>query len=94
MHGKNDSDEDSLDFDNMEEMREAMANIQKENKAKKPLFVNVYPGVANVAEGCTKYICTFPKPGKIFYAKAAFFRGPITMVTNKRNLLHVEEDYT
>merc|ERR1712051_41659 len=94
-HGmeRNDSDEDSLDFDNMEEMREAMAKIQKEDRAKKPLLVSVSPGVANVAEGCTKYICSFPKPGKIFYAKAAFFRRLITIVTNKKKLLHPEDDY-
>ena len=81
---RNDSDEDSLDFDNMEEMREAMAKIQKEDRAKKPLLVSVSQGIANVAERCTIYICIFPKPGKTFYAKGAFFRSLITMVANKK----------
>ena len=45
---RNDSDDDSLDLNNMEEIREDMAKIQKEDGAKKLLVISVSPGVANV----------------------------------------------
>ena len=80
---RNDSDDNPLNLNNMEEMREAMAEIQKEDRAKKPLVISVSPALANVADGCTKYLCSFPRPGKIFYAKSPFFRRVITMVNKK-----------
>ena len=44
--------------------------------------------------GCTKYICSFPRPGKMFYTKAAFFRRLITMANKRRQLLCPKEDNT
>ena len=60
----NDSDDDSLDLDNVEGLREAMAKIQKKDRVKKPLVISVSPALANVADGCTKYVCSFPRSGK------------------------------
>ena len=67
----------------MEGLREAMAKIQKEERVKKPLVISVSQALVNVADGCTKYVCSFPRPGKIFYAKSPFFRRVITMANKK-----------
>ena len=91
---RNDSDVDSLDLDNMEGCREAIAKIQKEDRVKKPLVISVSQALANVADGCTKYVCSFPRPGKMFYAKAAWFKMVIAMVYKKRKLLNPDEDNT
>ena len=66
---RNDSDDNYLDLDNMEGMREAMAKIREEDRAKKPLVISVSPGVANVADDSTKYICSLPKPRKFSMQK-------------------------
>ena len=65
----NDSDDDSLDLGNMEGMRKAMAVIRKEDRAKKLLGISVSPALANVADGCTKYVVSFPRPGKLSMRK-------------------------
>ena len=91
---RNDSDVDSLDLDNVEGLREAMAKIQKDDRPKKPLVISVSPPLANVADGCIKYVCSFSRPGKIFYAKAAWFKMVIAMVYKKRKLLNPDEDST
>jgi hypothetical protein len=91
---RNDSDDDSLDLDNMEGAREAMAQIRKENRVKKPLVISVSAPFANVADGYNYYGVIWPKPGKVFFAKAPFFRGVITMANKKRKLLNPKEDGT
>ena len=90
----NDSDDDSLDLDNVEGMRDAMAKMQKDDRPKKPLAISVSPPLTNVADGCTKYVVSFPRPGKTFYAKAACFKMTIAMVYKKRKLLNPNADST
>ena len=53
---RNGSDDNSLDLDNMEMMCEAMAKIQKKDRAKKPLVISMSQALANIADGCTKYL--------------------------------------
>ena len=91
---RDDDDDDSLDLDNMEGTREAMAEIRKEERVKKPLVITVSASFANVADGYNHYIITFPKPGKVFYAKAACLKGVIIMANKKRKALNPKEDST
>ena len=91
---RNASDDNSLDLDNMEGMSEVMAKIRKEDRAKKPLVISVSPALANVANGRTKYVCSFPRPSKIVYAKYPYFRRVITMANKKQKLLNPDEDST
>ena len=47
---RNDSDDDSLDLNNVEGMREEMAQIQKDEKRKKPLAISVSPPARELDE--------------------------------------------
>ncbi len=85
---RNDSDEDSLNLDNMEGTREAMAEIKMTERVKKPIVISVSHALANVADGYNHYVVTFPKPGKIFYAKASFFKSVIIMANKKQKILN------
>ena len=76
---RNDSDDDSLDLDNMERMSEDMEVTRREDRAKKPLVISLSAALANVAAGSLVYICSFPRPGTVFYAKAGFFKRVIKM---------------
>ena len=67
---RNDSDDDYLDLDNMERMREAMEEIQKEDRTKKPLVISVSAALANVAAGCTVCVCSFPQAWHSFLCKS------------------------
>ena len=51
-------------------------------------------GVANVAAGRTVCVCSFPRPGTVFYAKAGYFRRVIKMACQRRKLLNPGEDST
>ena len=91
---RNDSDDDSLDLDNMERMSDDMEVIRREDRAKKPLVVSVSAALANVAAGCTVYVYSFPRPGTVFYAKAGFFKRVIKMACQRRKLVNSGEDCT
>ena len=67
---RNDSDGDSLDLD-VEGMRQAMTKIQQDEKPKGPLVISVSAPLANVADGCTKCVVSFPRPGKLSIQKLA-----------------------
>ena len=91
---RNDSNDDSLDLGNMERMREVMEVIQREDRAKKHLVISVSAALANVTAGCTMCVCSFPRPGTVFYAKAGFFKRVIKMACQRRKLLNPGEDST
>ena len=91
---RNDSDDDSLDLNNVEGMREEMAQIQKDERRKKPLAISVSPPLANVADGFTKWLVSLPRPGKTFYAKANWFKMIIALAYKQRKLVNPNEDGT
>ena len=61
----------------MERMNEEMDLIRREDRAKKPLVVSLAAALANVAARFLVHICSFPRPGTVFYAKAGFFKRVI-----------------
>jgi len=69
-----------------------MATIQQDEEPKKLLVISVSPPLVNVADGCIKWVVTFPRPGKTFYAKDGFFKMMISLVCKKRKLLNQNED--
>ena len=72
---RNDSDDDSLDLDNIERMREAMEVIRREDRANKPLVISVSAALANVAAGFLCMSVASPCPAQFSMQKLATSGG-------------------
>jgi chemotaxis protein histidine kinase CheA len=92
LNQRNDSDDDSLDLGDVEGMRVEMAKLAQDVKPKKRLGISVSPPLANVADGCTKYVVSFPRRGTVFYAKAGCLQGIIALAHKQRKLVNPNED--
>ena len=87
-----DSDDDSLDLGDVEGVRAEMAKLAQGTKPKKPLRMSVSAPLVNVADGCARYLVSFPPRGGVFYLKAACFQGIILLAHKKRKLLNPNKD--
>ena len=88
---KDDSDDDSLDFEN-EGVAEQIKNVQKLNKYSKPLVILVSHGFVNVRTAETIYVVSFPKLGKVFYQKAEHMKSLLMVALSQRKVLNPSED--
>ena len=87
-----DSDDDSLDLGDVEGVRAEMAKLAQDTKPKKPLRISVSAALVNVADGCARYLVSFPPRGGVFYLKAGCLQGIILLAHKKRKLLNPNED--
>ena len=91
---RDDDDDDSLDLDNMEGTREAMAEFRKEERTKKPLLISMSAAFPNVADGYNFHVCTMPRAYSTFFFKSECARSFIGVVNKKRKVLNPKEDST
>ena len=89
----NDSDDDSLGFDeDCKGLVEKLSKMRKENKAGKPLIISVSHAFVNVANEHVYYLVIFPKSGNTFYAKAEHYKATCKLAHKKRSLFNPNED--